>query len=266
MRPTVEQHTSIAAVSSAVDPAAVDTGGLAEPATLSTVLVVEDEAPLADVVAGYLRREGYAVEVVHDGVAAVERARALGPDLVVLDVMLPGVDGFEVCRRLRTFSDAYVMMLTARGEEMDTVVGLSVGADDYMIKPFSPRELIARVRAMLRRPRLVPADDPDDRQPPVVDVDGLRLDPGARRAFLGARELAFTRTEFDLLHTLAARPAAVFTRHQLIEAVWGPGWYGDDHVVDVHIGAVRRKLGDAADRPRWIRTVRGIGYGMVSRT
>jgi DNA-binding response OmpR family regulator len=232
-----------------------------------TVLVVEDEAPLADVVAGYLGREGYTAEVVHDGLAALERARALRPDLVVLDVMLPGLDGFEVCRRLRTFSDAYVVMLTARDEEMDTVVGLSVGADDYVVKPFSPRELVARVRAMLRRPRVSSAeliDGADASHPPVVEVDGLRLDAAARRTFVDGREVSLTRTEFDLLTTLAASPAVVVTRRELIEAVWGPGWFGDDHVVDVHIAALRRKLADSADRPRWIRTVRGVGYGMVT--
>jgi DNA-binding response OmpR family regulator len=205
------------------------------------VLVVDDERTLAGVVAGYLQREGFRVDLAYDGPDAVEQARAHRPDLIVLDVMLPGFDGIEVCRQLRTFTDAYIIMLTARDEEVDKVIGLSVGADDYLVKPFSPRELIARVRAMLRRPRA----DSSTEQPSAAVVP-----------------LDLTRTEFDLLATLAARPRAAFTRRQLLDAVWGAGWYGDEHVVDVHVAHLRAKLGDDAAEPTYIRTVRGVGYGL----
>jgi DNA-binding response OmpR family regulator len=231
------------------------------------VLVVDDEQALAGVVASYLEREGFAVDLAYDGPAAVEAAREHRPDLVVLDVMLPGFDGVEVCRQVRAFSDAYIIMLTARDEEVDKVVGLSVGADDYLVKPFSPRELIARVRAMLRRPRSVtgPAAeaDPAPGSEPLA-VGGLLVDTVAHRASLDGEPIDLTRTEFDLLATLAARPRAAFTRRQLIDAVWGPEWYGDEHVVDVHIGHLRRKLGDDAANPAHIRTVRGVGYGMAA--
>ena len=220
------------------------------------VLVVDDEVALAGVVANYLQREGFDTRLVHDGPTAVETARAWHPDLIVLDVMLPGLDGVEVCRQLRTFSDAYVIMLTARDEEVDKVVGLSVGADDYLVKPFSPRELIARVRAMLRRPRAATtAADP-------LTVGDLRVDVAARTVTVDGRLVELTRTEFDLLATMAAHPKTAFSRRQLIDEVWGGDWYGDEHVVDVHVGHLRRKLGDDAGEPRLIRTVRGIGYGM----
>ena len=225
------------------------------------VLVVEDERALAQVIAGYLRREQFEVLLAHDGPAAVEAARAHAPDLIVLDVMLPGFDGLEVCRRVRTFSDAYVVMLTARDEETDKVVGLSVGADDYVVKPFSPRELVARVQAMLRRPRTRSGDGPGEAS--VLTVADLVVDPESRQVTAAGRDVDLTRTEFDLLAALAARPRTAFSREQLVEAVWGPGWFGDPHVVDVHIGHLRRKLGDDPDTPRYIRTVRGVGYGAV---
>ena len=225
------------------------------------VLVVEDERALAQVIAGYLRREQFEVLLAHDGPAAVEAARAHAPDLIVLDVMLPGFDGIEVCRQVRTFSDAYVVMLTARDEETDKVVGLSVGADDYVVKPFSPRELVARVQAMLRRPRTGSGDGP--REASVLTVADLVVDPESRQVTAAGREVELTRTEFDLLATMAARPRTAFSREQLVEAVWGPGWFGDPHVVDVHIGHLRRKLGDDPGEPRYIRTVRGVGYGAV---
>ena len=228
------------------------------------VLVVEDEAPLADVIAGYLRREGFEASVVLDGPSAVAMARRDRPDLVVLDVMLPGLDGIEVCRQLRTFTDAYVIMLTARDEEVDKVVGLSVGADDYVVKPFSPRELIARIRAMLRRPRS--ADPAAPAQTGTLTVFGdLVIDLQGRRVTRGGEPVELTRTEFDLLATLAAHPTMVFTRRQLLDQVWGDGWFGDDHVVDVHVAHLRAKLGDDAAGPGYIRTVRGVGYGLGRR-
>lgn len=223
------------------------------------VLVVDDEVPLTGVVGSYLEREGFQVAVAHTGPDAVDKARNLGPVLIVLDVMLPGFDGIEVCRQVRQFSDAYIIMLTAKDEEMDKVLGLSMGADDYLVKPFSPRELIARVRAMLRRPRAT-----DDEPVALHQVGGLVMDPQGRHLTLDGSAVELTRTEFDLLAALMEHPKAVLTRRQLIDAVWGPGWYGDEHVVDVHIGHVRDKLGDDAAEPRFIRTVRGVGYGMVS--
>ncbi|MFN8169344.1 MAG: response regulator transcription factor [Candidatus Nanopelagicales bacterium] len=225
---------------------------------LGKVLVVDDEVPLAKVVASYLEREGFAVDLAHDGPSAVEQARSLRPDLIVLDLMLPGFDGVEACRQIRTFTDAYVIMLTARDDETDKVVALSVGADDYIVKPFSPRELIARTKAMLRRPRTPAEPEPV----PALHVGGLVVDPDARTVVVDDALVELTRTEFDILAALAARPKSAFTRRQLIEAVWGGEWYGDEHVVDVHVGHLRRKLGDDANEPRFVRTVRGVGYGM----
>ena len=224
------------------------------------VLVVDDEVPLTGVVGSYLEREGFDVAVAHTGPDAVARARADSPVLIVLDIMLPGFDGIEACRQIRQFSDAYIIMLTARDEEMDKVLGLSMGADDYLVKPFSPRELIARVRAMLRRPRAAPDSDTTE----LFTIGTLTMDAQGRTLTLDGDEIELTRTEFDLLAAMMAQPRSVLTRRKLIDAVWGPGWYGDEHVVDVHIGHVREKIGDAAAEPRFIRTVRGVGYGMVA--
>ena len=234
--------------------------------TLGTVLVVDDEEPLARVVASYLSAEGFAVTLAHDGPAAVAAAHTDSPELIVLDVMLPGFDGIEVCRQVRAFSDCYIIMLSARDDEIDKVVGLSVGADDYLAKPFSPRELMARVRAMLRRPRLAasPVGDPGHPDPDGRRLGDLSIDPTARTVCLAEQELDLTRTEFDLLDVLTASPKRAFTRRQLIDEVWGSDWYGDEHIVDVHIGHLRRKLSDDAASPRFIRTVRGVGYGMVA--
>jgi DNA-binding response OmpR family regulator len=170
--------------------------------------------------------------------------------------MLPGIDGVEACRRIRAFSDAYIIMLTAKSDEVDKLVGLSVGADDYLTKPFSPRELVARVRAMLRRPR-VAVVGPDLRR-----FGELEVDPAGREVRVDGRPVELTRTEFDLLDTLSAQPRVAFSRRQLLEHVWGGDWYGDDHVIDVHVGNLRHKLGDDATAPRYIRTVRGVGYRM----
>jgi DNA-binding response OmpR family regulator len=221
-------------------------------------LVVDDEPPLVQVVSGYLARDGFDVVAAADGESAVAAAREQRPDVVVLDVMLPGIDGMEVCRRIRTFSDAYIIMLTARSDEVDKLVGLSVGADDYLTKPFSPRELLARVRAMLRRPR-------SSQRGPAAGVrrfGALEVDPSGREVRVQRRPVELTRTEFDLLDTLSAEPGMVFTRRQLLEHVWGRDWYGDDHVIDVHVGNLRHKLGDDAAHPRYVRTVRGVGYRM----
>jgi DNA-binding response OmpR family regulator len=229
-------------------------------------LVVDDEVPLTQVLTSYLEREHFEVSVAHNGVDALAVARETGPDLVVLDLALPGLDGLEVCRVLRTFSDAYVVMLTARDAELDTIVGLSVGADDYVTKPFSPRELMARIRAMLRRPR-------DTAVPYVTAVrtearprvfGGLSIDIERHEVLLDGEPVTLTRTEFDVLAELSSRPGVVFSRRQLLEAVWSDTWIGDEHLVDVHVGNLRRKLGDSPGDARHVITVRGVGYRMGS--
>jgi DNA-binding response OmpR family regulator len=188
----------------------------------------------------------------------VATAREVRPDVIVLDLMLPGIDGVEACRRIRAFSDAYVIMLTAKSDEVDKLVGLSVGADDYLTKPFSPRELVARIRAMLRRPRAdVSGSDVDIRR-----FADLEVDVAGREVRVHGRVVELTRTEFDLLEVLTAQPKVAFSRRQLLEHVWHGEWYGDDHVIDVHIGNLRRKLGDDAAQPRYVRTVRGVGFRM----
>ena len=226
-------------------------------------LVVDDEPALVRVVAAYLEREGFEVRTAADGFEALRLAREAEPDVVVLDVMMPGIDGLEVCRRLRTFSEAYVIMLTARAEEIDTLLGLSVGADDYLTKPFSPRVLVARIRSLLRRPRSSSSPDaPSAAGPQARRFGALTIDPEAREVWLEGRPVVLTRTEFDLLEALSSRPRTAFTRAQLIERVWGPGWYGDERLVDIHLGHVRRKLGDDPADPRYVLTVRGVGYRM----
>ena len=190
-------------------------------------LVVDDERPLASIISSYLERESFEVSVAYNGFDALALAREVDPDVVVLDLGLPGIDGIEVCRELRTFSDAYVVMLTARSEEVDTIVGLSVGADDYMSKPFSPRELVARIRAMMRRPRsgvahgtTARAVTRDEESPPMT-FGVLRIDVAGREVSVAEKPVLLTRTEFDVLAALAARPGMAFSRRQLIEAVWG---------------------------------------------
>lgn len=224
-------------------------------------LVVDDEQPLARLVAGYLERDGFEVDLEFDGIGAVRAAREREPDVIVLDLGLPGLDGVEVCRQVRTFSDAYVVMLTARADEVDTLIGLSVGADDYMTKPFRPRELVARVAALMRRPRRV-RDDSAEPAATMLTFGALRLNPAGREVWLGDQEVALTRTEFDLLAALASAPQRVFSRRALISEVWGGDWVGDEHLVDVHLLHVRRKLADSATEQRYIRTVRGVGYRM----
>ena len=227
-------------------------------------LVVDDEAPLAEVLASYLEREHFEATVATDGAGAVSIARELDPDVVILDLGLPGMDGLEVCRQLRTFSDAYVVMLTARDTEIDTVLGLTVGADDYVTKPFSPRELVARIRAMLRRPRVLHTAAPT----PAADIPAprvfgsLRIDVAGREVDIDGDPILLTRTEFDILEALSARPGMVLSRRQLLETVRSGPWVGNEHLVDVHIGHLRRKLGDDAAQPRFILTVRGVGYRM----
>jgi DNA-binding response OmpR family regulator len=224
------------------------------------VLVVDDEPPIVELVRGYLVREGMEVITATDGPGAIAAVRDHAPDVVVLDVMLPGLDGIEVCRQLRTFSNVYVIMLTARGEEIDRVVGLSIGADDYLVKPFSPRELLARIKALLRRPR-------GNEEPAATRrIGALSVDPARRKASVGDRDVRLTATEFDLLATLARDPGVVVPRQSLLDQVWGTDYFGDDHVLDVHVAKLRRKLaGDAAGH-ELIETVRGIGFRLKERT
>ena len=217
----------------------------------SRALVVDDEPGLVEIVSAYLSREGFTVEVAADGEQAVELARRDAPDVIVLDLGLPGIDGIEACRRIRGFSDAYIVILTARAEEHEKIAGLSTGADDYLTKPFSPGELVARVRAMLRRPRRTGGPTAARRT-----FGPLELDAAAREVLVDGAPVELTKLEFDLLDALTGSPRLVFSRTQLLEQVWGPGWFGDDHLVDVHIANLRRKLG----HPELIRTVRGVGY------
>jgi DNA-binding response OmpR family regulator len=223
------------------------------------VMVVEDDPLLAQLVVKYLQQDNFTVLSTGDGLDAVTRAREFAPDVVILDIGLPGIDGVEVCRRLRRFSDCYIIMLTARDDEVDKLVGLSVGADDYLTKPFSHRELIARVKTMLRRPRTSTPAAPAA-EPAGVTIGPLHIDPAAREVHLDGTPVSLTPTEFELLATLAANPRVVLSRRQLVEAVWGPTWVGDERMVDVHIRNLRRKLDDDATDSRFIRTIRGAGY------
>jgi DNA-binding response OmpR family regulator len=225
-------------------------------ASRGSVLVVDDEPTIGEVVCRYLQRAGYETHVALDGVEAVEMAAARGPDLVVLDLMLPRVDGLEAMRRIRALGGrrTAIILLTARGEESDRVVGLRLGADDYIVKPFSPAELVARVDAVLRRVDTVPAQEPELR------FDGLVVDPGGRRVRLDGEDVVLTQREFELLLFLARHPGQAFTRNQLMDHVWGYSFYTDTSTVTVHIRRLRAKLEETPEHPRWIETVWGVGY------
>ena len=220
------------------------------------ILIIEDERNLVALIRGYLEREGFEVHEALNGEAGLEAARRVEPDVVVLDWMLPKLDGIEVLQVLRRFSEAYVIMLTARSEELDKIVGLTAGADDYLTKPFTPGELVARVRALMRRSR---GGAPRTEDEPLRFGE-LWVDLGQREVRLGERELSLTVIEFDLLTVLASRPGFVFSRSQLLEGVWGEDYFGNDHVVDVHVANLRKKLGNDPTKPRFIQTVRGVGY------
>jgi DNA-binding response OmpR family regulator len=224
------------------------------------VLVVDDEPHIRTVLRGYLQADGFEVTEAADGEAAMVEMRDHPPDLVLLDVMLPGIDGLEVLRRLRTFSDAYVILVTARAEEVDKLVGLGVGADDYVTKPFSAREVTARVKAVLRRDRGVRTG-----QDAPLRFAGLTIDMAGRVVEANGAPVMLSSLEFDLLAALAGAPGRVFSRAQLLERVWGYDFYGDERVVDVHIRSLRARLGDPAADPRLIATVRGAGYKFVGR-
>jgi two-component system alkaline phosphatase synthesis response regulator PhoP len=224
----------------------------------ATILVVEDEEPILNLVVAYLKADGFVVHAARDGASALALAQTLRPDLVVLDLLLPGMDGLEICRRLQHDGGPYVLMLTARAEEVDKVVGLSVGADDYLTKPFSPRELVARVKAILRRRRHISVASLSEST--LLTFRDLQIDVARREVQRHGVPVTLTAREFDLLHTLAAMPGRVFTREQLLERVWGHDFDGVDRVVDVHISLLRRKLEDDPAEPTLIQTVRGVGY------
>lgn len=215
------------------------------------MLLVEDDDTIADPLSKGLQREGFDIERVSSGTAAMEAPQ---PDVVLLDLGLPDIDGYEVCRRMRATSDVPILFLTARSDEIDRVVGLELGADDYVVKPFGFRELVARIRAVVRR------RGPERRQASnggsPLRVDGLEVDRRARRVVLGGGEIDLTPKEFDLVALLVTDPGAVFERRRIMEEVWGHPWYGPTKTLDVHVASVRKKLGD----PGWIETVRGVGF------
>ncbi len=223
------------------------------------ILLVDDEPDLRRMVRQYLEAEGFAVVEAADGDEALERVRSSSPDLILLDVSIPAPDGFEVLRTVRRTSDVPVIMLTAKSEEIDRVVGLTMGADDYVTKPFSPRELVARVRAVLRRRR---PGVPDLGE--VLSFDRISVDLAKREVVIDGSALEVSALEFDLLAALAAAPGRVFTRAQLLEKVWGWDYFGAERVVDVHIGNLRKKLGDDVTAPLYIATIRGVGYKFVA--
>jgi DNA-binding response OmpR family regulator len=231
----------------------------ASSAPARTILVVEDEAPIADAVAARLRSEGYRVEIAGDGPAGVARCAELHPDAVVLDLMLPGLDGLEVCERIQADRPVPVLMLTARDSEHDLLVGLGVGADDYMTKPFSSRELVARIHALLRRVDRAQSATTSDRTKAPIVIGDLTIDPAARRVHRAGDLVHLTPTEFDLALYLAESPGQVFTREDLLTEVWGYDVASGLRTVDSHVRAVRRKLGNDV-----IRTVHGVGYAMES--
>jgi two-component system alkaline phosphatase synthesis response regulator PhoP len=222
---------------------------------MSAILIVDDEENIRNLVEAYLKVEGYTVFSAADGLQGLNLFRRYQPELVILDVMLPGMDGFDVLQQIREESEVYVLMLTARSDEPDRVVGLTIGADDYLTKPFSPRELVARVKAILRRGR-----NPATPEDSVLAFDDLRIDSQRHEVWRGTERVDLTALEFKLLRLLATHKGMVLSREQLIENVWGYDFYGDDRVVDVHIGHIRQKIEADPANPRYLLTVRGIGY------
>lgn len=222
------------------------------------ILIAEDDANTSALVATYLEREGFTTIAAFDGAEALRLARLKKPGFVVLDIMLPGLDGWDVCRELRKFSNVPILMLTAREEEIDRILGLSLGADDYVVKPFSPRELVERVKAILRR---VNPAIPD--QPKIFSHGGLELDAIRHKVTTDGKVVNLTSSEFKLLHTLMSSPGRVFSRNELIDKFYDHGEMVVDRVIDVHIGKLRQKIGDDPAAPRFILTVRGFGYSFV---
>lgn len=221
------------------------------------ILVVDDEANIVDLVTLYLEREGFRVDSAFDGATALEMIRDDEPSLVVLDIMLPEMDGFEVCRQVRATSEVPIIMLTARDEDIDKIVGLELGADDYLTKPFNPRELVARVKAILRR---LERSERSDDQP--LHIGDVTIDPARREVHIGDEEVTLRTKEFDLLLTFAEHPGIVLTREQLLNLVWGFDFYGQTRTVDVHIAHIRKRL--ANSKHVQIDTVTGVGYKLVS--
>ncbi|HNB41420.1 MAG: response regulator transcription factor [Anaerolineales bacterium] len=220
---------------------------------MTKILVIDDEPSITNLVSAYLKPEGYEVFTAADGNAGLKAARAFKPDLIILDLMLPGIDGIELLSRLRRESDVYVIMLTARTDETDKIVGLSVGADDYVTKPFSPRELVARVKAALRR---INTGSSPSAERSVLSFKRVKMDVGAHTVLVDENPIELTSLEFELLKALAENRGRVLSREQLLEKVWGAEYFGEIRVVDVHLGHVRQKLGDES----LIATVRGVGY------
>jgi DNA-binding response OmpR family regulator len=223
----------------------------------SKILIVEDEAIVADVVSRYLRRDGFQVVIASDGQAALEIAREQSPDLVLLDLMLPKIDGLEVCRRLRAISSVPIIVVTAKGDEADRIVGLELGADDYVSKPFSPRELVARVRAVLRRTKQTA---PSAVTEGTVHVGPILIDPAGRYATVENEPVELTAKEFDLLWFMVRNVGQVFSRTQLLDQVWDYEYFGDESTVTVHIHRLRSKIEPDPVRPRYLKTVWGVGY------
>jgi len=222
------------------------------------ILVVDDERPIADILKFNLEKEGFEVSVSYDGADAVRRVESEQPDLVVLDIMLPKLDGFTVCRRLRERSNVPILMLTAKDEEVDKVLGLELGADDYVTKPFSPRELVARVKALLRRAQLASGDE--EAEAGRIECGDLVIDGDAYEAVKRGARLELTYREFELLKYLALHPGQVFTRETLLEDVWGYEYFGDIRTVDVTVRRLREKIEDDPSDPRYVLTKRGVGY------
>jgi DNA-binding response OmpR family regulator len=223
-----------------------------------TVLVVDDEPNIVEVVSAYLQKEHFSVVTASDGETALQKVAEHNPDLIVLDVMLPRVDGLEVCRKVRSNSNVPIIMLTARGEETDKLIGLGIGADDYMTKPFSPRELVARIKAVLRRAATSAPQEPGAES--VLRFSGLKINPKTRSVETDKGTVELTAKEFDLLLFLASHPFEVFTRTQLLDQVWDYSYYGDTSTVTVHIRRLREKIEPDPMRPRYIKTVWGVGY------
>jgi DNA-binding response OmpR family regulator len=231
-------------------------------ATKGEVLIVDDEPGITRLITMYLEREGFQTASARTGAEALEMVADLKPSLVVLDIMLPDVDGWEVCREIRRSSDVPIIMLTAREGDEDKIVGLELGADDYVTKPFVPRELVARVKAILRRARPAP---PPQQTEPILDFKDLVIDTAKRQVRLNGDVISLRAKEYDLLVELAGRPGVVFTREKLLQDVWGYDFFGDSGTIDVHVRRLRAKLNDDSSNPRYIETVWGVGYRLKER-
>jgi two-component system, OmpR family, response regulator RegX3 len=226
-----------------------------------TILLVEDESSITEPLGEALRREGFDMHVAGTAAGALESAGRMKPDLILLDVGLPDGSGFDVCREIRRDSQVPIIMLTARGEEADRIVGLELGADDYVVKPFSAREVVARVRAVLRRTSTTPSPAADG----ALEVGDVSLDPATRKVTRAGELVELTRKEFDLLQLLMAKAGQVITRERLIDEVWDMNWFGSTKTLDVHVSGLRKKLGDDTASPRYIHTVRGVGFRFAGR-